>query len=178
MRVARPTLHTETLALLCALYLLLGLQSAVLAAALAGRDWAAPGNWGFALALFVALAAVHVAAVCLFATRRTVRPLLSLLLVAGAAVSFYTGRYSRLHGPAHAGNVLATNWGEAGELLGADLVAHLRPVRPAARAAALVAAAGAAPVRCARPWCARAGWWAARCWRWPPCCRCSRISRR
>ena len=125
MRIARPTLHTETLALLCALYVLLGLNLPFWRAALAGRDWSAAGNWGFALALFVALAALHVAAVCLFATRRTVRPLLSLLVVAGAAVSFYTERYSVFMDRHMLDNVLATNLGEAGELLGADLVVHL-----------------------------------------------------
>lgn len=125
MRLARPTLHTETLALLCALYVLLGLNLPFWRAALAGRDWSAPGSWGFAVALFAALASIHVAVVCLFATRHTVRPLLSILLVAGAAVSFYSERYSVYFDRHMLDNVLATHWGEAGELLGPDLAGHL-----------------------------------------------------
>src|SRR5689334_6538750 len=122
MRLARPTLHTETLALLCTLYVLLGLNLPFWRAVLAGRDWGAPGSWAFALALFAALAAIHVAVACLFATRHTVRVLLSLLVIAGASVSFYADRYSVYFDRNMLDNVLATNWGEAGELLGADLV--------------------------------------------------------
>ncbi len=125
MNWRRPALHTETLVLLCALYLLGVCNAPFWRAALAGRDLSSPASWGFGLALFCALAALYVGLACLLATRRTVRPMLAALLLLAAALSFYIDRYAVYFDRHMLRNVLATQWGEARELLGADLLLHL-----------------------------------------------------
>ncbi|WBY01648.1 phosphoethanolamine--lipid A transferase [Ramlibacter tataouinensis] len=121
----RPALHTETLVLLAALYLLAACNGPFWRAALAGRELSSPATWGFALALFGALAALYVGLACLVATRRTVRPLLAALLLLGATLSFYIDRYAVYFDRNMLRNVLATQWGEARELLGPGLLGHL-----------------------------------------------------
>src|SRR3954470_10676930 len=52
MPMRRPSLHTETLVLACALYLLLACNAPFWRAALAGREWGSPGTWALAAAMF------------------------------------------------------------------------------------------------------------------------------
>ncbi len=94
-------------------------------AALAGRSWAQLETWRFAVALMLALTAFYLAAVIMVSNRHTVRPLLAVLLVIGAAVSYYVERYAIYFDGAMLSNVMATNYGEARELLGWGMAAHL-----------------------------------------------------
>ena len=125
MRLRRPVVHVETLLLLGALYLLLACNGPFWRAALAGRGWDAPATWGFAGALLAILVAFHVALAGLVATRHTVRPLLTVLILVAAAASFYMDRYSIYFDRAMLRNVLATDVKEASELLGWSLGLHL-----------------------------------------------------
>ncbi|RYY89462.1 MAG: phosphoethanolamine--lipid A transferase, partial [Comamonadaceae bacterium] len=125
MSPRRPSLHTETLVLLAALYLLAACNGPFWRAALAGRDWSAPGTWALAGAMFVSFSAAYVAFTALLATRWTVKPLLSLLVLVAAALSYYMDRYSIFFDRSMLRNVLATNPGEARELLGWDFVLHM-----------------------------------------------------
>jgi lipid A ethanolaminephosphotransferase len=125
MRLQRPALYTETLVLLCALYLLLACNAPFWRAIVQGRDLAAPGTWGFLVALFCAFTGAYVASALLLATRWTVRPLLSVLVLVAAALSYYMDRYAIFFDRSMLRNVLATNWGEARELLGLDYVVHM-----------------------------------------------------
>ena len=125
MPIRRPVLHTETLVLLCALYLLLACNAPFWRAVLAGRDLAAPASWGFALALFASFTGAYVAFTLLVATRWTVRPLLAVLVLVSAALSYYMDRYATFFDRNMLRNVLATNWGEARELLGLDYLVHM-----------------------------------------------------
>ncbi|TFZ08664.1 phosphoethanolamine transferase [Ramlibacter humi] len=125
MRISRPALHTETLVLLAALWLLAACNAPFWHSILAGRDPHAPGTWAFMAALFTAFAAAYTGFALLLATRWTVRPLLAILLVTGACVSFYMERYSVYFDRTMFANVIATNWGEARELLSIEFVRHV-----------------------------------------------------
>ena len=122
---ARPAVHTETLLALCAAFILLAGNGPFWRAALANRAWTEPGTWLFAGAVFVALSAFYLAFTALFASRYTVRPLLAVLLIVTAAAAYYMERYAIYLDRAMLRNVLATNYKEAGELLGWGLGAHL-----------------------------------------------------
>ncbi len=125
MRLRRPELDTETLVLLVAVYLLAACNLPFWRAALAGRDLAAPGTWALGVGMFVAFGAFYVAVAGLLATRRTVRPLLAVLILVAAAISYYAGRYAVFFNREMLRNVLATNWSEARELLGIAWVLHM-----------------------------------------------------
>ncbi|UUZ68546.1 DUF1705 domain-containing protein [Polaromonas sp. P2-4] len=94
-------------------------------AALAGRGWELAATWGFAAALFAALAAFYFAFAALLATRLTVKPLLSVLVLCTAFSSWYMDRYAIYLDRAMLRNVLATNIQEARELLVWGMVPHL-----------------------------------------------------
>jgi lipid A ethanolaminephosphotransferase len=125
MRIERPTLHTETLVLVSAVYLLAACNLPFWHAALAGRDWQTPGTWALFLAMFGAFTAAYVAFACLLATRWTVRPLLALLVLVAAALSWYMDRYAIYFDRSMLRNVLVTQWTEARELLGPRFVLHM-----------------------------------------------------
>ncbi|UUZ63909.1 phosphoethanolamine transferase domain-containing protein [Polaromonas sp. P1-6] len=121
----RPALQVETLVLLCVCFLLLAGNAPFWRAALAGRGWELAATWGFAAALFAALAAFYFAFAALLATRLTVKPLLSVLVLCTAFSSWYMDRYAIYLDRAMLRNVLATNIQEARELLVWGMVPHL-----------------------------------------------------
>jgi lipid A ethanolaminephosphotransferase len=125
MPMRRPSLHTETLVLACVLYLLLACNAPFWRAALAGRDWGSAGTWALAAAMFASFSGAYVAFTCLLATRWTVRPLLTGLVLVAAALSYYMDRYAIFFDRAMLRNVLATNTAEARELLGPDYLLHM-----------------------------------------------------
>ena len=124
MRV-RPAIHVETLVLLSASFLMLAGNGAFWRAALAGRDWAQPSTLGLVTAMFVAFSAFYFAFGASIASRHTVKPLLTVLLMVSAGAGYYMDRYAVYFDRAMLRNVLATNYKEASELLGWDLVAYL-----------------------------------------------------
>ena len=121
----RPALQVETLVLLCVCFLLLAGNAPFWRAALAGRGWELAATWGFASALFAAFAAFYFAFAALLATRLTVKPLLSVLVLCTAFSSWYMDRYAIYLDRAMLRNVLATNIQEARELLVWGMVPHL-----------------------------------------------------
>ena len=125
MRIERPTLHTETLVLVAAVYLLAACNFPFWHAALGGRDWAAPGTWALFAGMFGAFTAAYVGFTLLLATRWTVRPLLAVLVLVGASLAWYMDRYAIYFDRSMLRNVLATNWGEARELLGPRYIVHM-----------------------------------------------------
>ena len=88
LRLPRPALQVETLVLVCVSFLLLTGNGPFWRAALADRSWNLAASWGFAAALFVAFAAFYFACTSLLATRMTVRPLLSVLVLCTAFASW------------------------------------------------------------------------------------------
>ena len=114
----RPQVHVESVVLASAMYLLAVANGPFWRAALAGRDWSAAPTWLFAGAVFVALCALYFAVGSAVCNRYTVKPVLSALLVAGAACAHYMDRYGIYFDRAMLRNVLATDPREAAELLG------------------------------------------------------------
>ena len=125
LRLPRPTLQAETLVLVCVSFLMLTGNGPFWRAALAGRSWEAATSWGFAAALFVAFAAFYFAFTALLATRLTIRPLLSVLVLCTAFASWYVSHYAIYLDRAMLRNVLATDVHEARELLVWGMVPHV-----------------------------------------------------
>ncbi len=124
-RPGRPRPSNELLLLAVSAFLVATANGTFWRTLLAGRDPAAPATWGFAMAVGAMLLSIHFTLPALVATRRTVRPVATVLLGVAAAASFYTQRYGTLVDPSMVRNVLATDSREAGELLGLDLLLHL-----------------------------------------------------
>ena len=116
-RFERFTLHSETLLLLCTVFLLLAVNGPFWSALLSGRSLADFSTWRLAVGSFVALAALHYFVVGLFATRRLIRPLLSVLVFVSVLTGYYMRHYGVVIDPSMVRNVLQTDWREASELL-------------------------------------------------------------
>lgn len=116
-RFERFTLHSETLLLLCTVFLLLAANGPFWSALLAGRSLTDFSTWRLAVGSFVALAALHYFVVGLFATRRLIRPLLSVLVFVSVLIGYYMRHYGVVIDPSMVRNVLQTDWREASELL-------------------------------------------------------------
>ena len=119
------TLSTEALVLcICAYFIAVGNHS-FWASALADRSPGDTGTWRFGVGVFVLLVALHFIALALFATRRTTKPLLILLLVCTAFASYFMGKYSVFLDPTMLRNLLRTDVGEARDLLAWDMLTQL-----------------------------------------------------
>ncbi len=94
-------------------------------AMLAGHAWSEPGTWKLAAAIGLFLVALHALLLGLVTNAWTARPLLSVLIVAAAAASYFIGQYGVFIDPTMLRNVLHTQPSEAKELLGAGLLTHL-----------------------------------------------------
>ncbi len=121
----RPRPSVELLLLAVAAFIVATANGTFWRMSMAGREPAAPATWGFAIAVAAILLAIHFVLPALLSTRRTVRPIATVLLAVAASASFYAQRYGTLVDPSMVRNVLATDAREAGELLGADLLGHL-----------------------------------------------------
>lgn len=121
----RPELSVEALVLCSAVFMMAAGNGRFWQEALAQRSWAEPATWGFSAALFVALSALYLLAGAAVATRHTVKPLLTVLLLTSAAVACYSDRYAVYFDRAMLRNILATDRHEAGELLGWPLALYL-----------------------------------------------------
>ena len=121
----RPAVHTETLLVCAAIFMLAAGNRPFWRAALANRAWSEPATWLFAGAIFLALACFYFTVPALVATRRTVRPLLALLFVSTAVASYYMDRYAVYLDRTMMANVVATSPKEAGELLGLGFAASV-----------------------------------------------------
>lgn len=121
----RFTLHTETLLLLVVLFLLAAVNGPFWSSLLGARSFADTGTWRFAITSFVALAAFHYFFIGLFATRRLIRPLLSVLVFASILTSYYMRHYGVVVDPSMMRNVIKTDWREASELLNPAMFGYM-----------------------------------------------------
>jgi lipid A ethanolaminephosphotransferase len=121
----RFTLYPETLLLLTVLFLMLFANGPFWTALLDARSFSDIGTWRFAVSSFVALAAFHYLFIGLFATRRLIRPLLSVLVFVSILTSYYMRRYGVVIDPSMVRNVLQTDWREARELLNPALFLYM-----------------------------------------------------
>ncbi len=124
MQRFRFSLATEWVALAAALYFAAVCNARFWSTLLAAqRD--APGTPLFAAGTFVLLTALHLLLLLPWSSRYTLRPVLTLLLVANAAVIHFTGAYGVVIDTSMMRNVLQTDTREAGELVGAGLFGAL-----------------------------------------------------
>lgn len=124
-RWPRPTLDSEALLLLVVVFMLAALNGPFWSALLGTRSFAEAQTWRFAASSFVALAALHYFCIGLFATRRLIRPLLSVLVVASILTAYYMRHYGIVLDPGMMRNVLRTDWHEARELLNPAMLGYL-----------------------------------------------------
>ena len=120
----RP-IAVEHLIVLASLYWVLSANSLFFEAALQGRPWAEGATWGFLAALALGLFGLHVLLLALVAWGRAVKPVLSLLVLATAAGSWFMQAYGIYLDPTMVRNVLRTDVAEARELWSGALLVHL-----------------------------------------------------
>ncbi len=89
MNWRRPLLSVEILVVVATAYLLVVANGPFWRAAMAGRDLGSLRDWGFAAALAALVGALYFIALGLVAARRTVRPLLALVVIVGVVAAYY-----------------------------------------------------------------------------------------
>jgi lipid A ethanolaminephosphotransferase len=110
-------MRVETVVLLVVAWLVATLNSAWWSAAGTGRAWSDPANWLFVVAIFVTLVALHFVLLAPVSNRWTVRPLLTVIVIASAAAAYYMRTYSVMMDPTMIQNILKTDTREAKELI-------------------------------------------------------------
>jgi lipid A ethanolaminephosphotransferase len=123
--VRRLELSVEALLLVASGFWLLVSNRKFLDAALAGREWSDPTAWGLAVALAVAVTAVHVLMLAPVANRWTVKPLLAVMFVVTAFATHFMEQFGVFLDPSMLRNVMRTDVREAGELFSLSLLPHL-----------------------------------------------------
>jgi lipid A ethanolaminephosphotransferase len=113
----RPMLRVETLVLIVVAWLIATVNGAWWNAVGAGREWSDPANWLFITAVFVALVALHFVLISALSNRWTVRPLLTLIIIASAAAAYFMRTYAVMLDPTMIRNILETDRHEAGDLM-------------------------------------------------------------
>ena len=123
---ARKTwmLSTEALVLFVCVYFIAVCNRSFWTSALADRSASDSGTWRFVAGVFVLLVVLHFVALCVVATRRTTKPLLTLLLVCTAFATYFMGKYSVFLDPTMLRNLVSTDVGEARDLLAWDMLPH------------------------------------------------------
>jgi lipid A ethanolaminephosphotransferase len=119
-RIGAIRVSSESMLLALALFWAAVANGPFFSAALAGG-----ADWGFAAALFVALAALNFLLLGLIAHRRWLKPLLALLIAATALAGHYMRHYQVVLDPTMLRNVLHTNWHEAHEMIGPAMLPYL-----------------------------------------------------
>jgi lipid A ethanolaminephosphotransferase len=110
-------MRVETLLLVVLGWLVVATNGSWWAAVSSGRAWSDAWSWVFIGCMSAALVALHFVLIAPFASRWTVRPVLSALVVASAAASWYMRTYAVIMDPEMVRNVLVTDTREARELL-------------------------------------------------------------
>ncbi|NDY93848.1 phosphoethanolamine transferase [Ideonella livida] len=121
-RLPRPVLAPETLVLGVIAALVTLLSGAFWQQALDGRSAADPGTWRFVAGTLVMLVAAQAAPVLLLTGRRSVRPVLALLILVAAVSAHMMGRYGVVMDPTMLRNALRTDVREASELFNPGLL--------------------------------------------------------
>ena len=115
----------EQLLLVASIFWALTANRPFFAAVLGEHPLAAARTWGLLLATGVLLVGMHFTLLALLATRRTVKPLLALMIVTTVIASHYMSAYGVFLDPSMLRNVVRTDMLEARELFSPALAAHL-----------------------------------------------------
>lgn len=116
LRRWRPVVSSESLLLGLSLYFTLACNTPFWRALLAGRILAGSALM-YALAVGIALTAVHFLLFAPLLGRRTTKPLLAALILVAASASHFAGQFGAYFDPGMLRNVLRTDVAEARELL-------------------------------------------------------------
>ena len=122
LRAARPAVTTEAMLLATAIYLTAACNGPLWRGLLAGRPLGALSTWGFAVAVGTACASVTFVLLAVASPRPFVKPLLTLVLLATAAAVHFMGAYGVILDTSMLRNLLHTDFAEARELIGRDIV--------------------------------------------------------
>ncbi|HYJ41877.1 MAG TPA: phosphoethanolamine transferase domain-containing protein, partial [Steroidobacteraceae bacterium] len=118
----RPMVRVETVVLVVVAWLIATVNGAWWSAVATGRAWGDPANWLFIVAVFTALVALHFVLLGAVANRWTVRPLLTVIIIASAAAAYFMRTYAVIMDPTMIRNILKTDAHEASELLSWSMV--------------------------------------------------------
>ncbi len=112
----------EWVLLACSLLWLPLANRRFLSTALQGREWGSPSTWLFAATLVVELVAIHYLILALLGWGRTLKVVVCVLLVVTALSAHFVNAYGVFIDPSMIRNALQTHPGEAGELIGPQLL--------------------------------------------------------
>jgi lipid A ethanolaminephosphotransferase len=115
----------EQVLLVASAFFVLAANRPFFAAALRGHEANTLSTWGFVAAVAALLVAAHFLLMALVANRWTLKPVLTVLIVATALVTYYMARYNVYFDATMMRNVLRTDFGEARELLAPMLLPYL-----------------------------------------------------
>jgi len=115
----------EQLMLAASLFWAFSANRLFFSAALKERLMTQPATWGFALALLVMMTALHYLLLSLVCTRRSVKPVLAVLLVGTAFATHFMQSWGVYLDPSMLRNVMRTDVAEARELFSWGLLPHL-----------------------------------------------------
>jgi lipid A ethanolaminephosphotransferase len=118
----RPTLRVESIVLIVMAYLVATANGPWWSAIAKGRSFSEPNTWLLLAACFSALVALHFVLVAVFTNRWTVKPLLTVLLVATAATAHFMRTYAVLLDSTMLQNIVNTDLHETRELISWSLI--------------------------------------------------------
>ncbi|HUH89599.1 MAG TPA: DUF1705 domain-containing protein, partial [Lysobacter sp.] len=121
----RPQISVEMLALLVSLFFSVACNGAFWRAYAETGGLQEAGGWMTAASLFVAMTGLNMLLLCAVLNRWTVRPLLTVLLLATAFAVYYMNQYTVYLDPDMIRNVLHTDARESAELLTRGLMTPL-----------------------------------------------------
>lgn len=121
----RPQMATESLALVVTLAFTLLYNVPFWQGALAGQPLGAPRTWWSIAGYAVVLTSLQYVVFLPFMTRWTAKPLLALLILVAATVSYFTTSYGTYFDTTMITNVLQTDTREASELLTESFSLHM-----------------------------------------------------
>lgn len=121
----RPVASTEGLTLLCSVFFSLFCNRMFWQAATEAHSPDVAATWVFISLCFITITAVHFVLISLVATARTIRPLLTVLIITTALAAYYMQTFTLFLDATMLRNVLHTELKEARELLTPGLVLSL-----------------------------------------------------
>ncbi len=119
------TVPTEAVLLATSLFWALLANQRFLQAALKDRVASDPQTWGFALALLAMVVSLHYLLIAPWAWRRTVKPMLAVLIVVAALATHFMQAWGVYLDPSMLRNALRTDVAETRELLSLQMLWHL-----------------------------------------------------
>ncbi|MDW7747863.1 phosphoethanolamine--lipid A transferase [Halomonas sp.] len=120
-----PALSPQALTLLACLGFTLFYNQRFWSAVIEAEPPTGVGDWGQLVGYGVVMIALHLVVCLPLVNRLSVKPLLSLLVLLAASISYFTGHYGAYFDTHMIDNVLQTDTREAGELLTPGLVLYL-----------------------------------------------------